>query len=105
MTLYDSLQNMKGALMRTSKPLTVTLGKQQALVDARIASGAYESASEVIRAGLKALDREESALDDAIRQKVLEAMNDPRPDIPAKEVFDKLRAYHAKQSARKDHAV
>lgn len=91
--------------MRTSKPLTVTLGQQQAVVDARVASGAYESASEVIRAGLRALDREESALNELIREKVLEALNDPSPDIPASEVFDRLRAYHAEQLAIEDHAA
>jgi antitoxin ParD1/3/4 len=91
--------------MRTSKPLTVTLGQQQAGVDARVASGAYESASEVLRAGLRALEREETALNELIREKVLEAMNDPSPDIPALEVFDRLRAYHAEQIAIEDHAA
>ena len=35
--------------MRKSKPITVTLGKQQGSVDRRLASGLYDSASEVIR--------------------------------------------------------
>jgi antitoxin ParD1/3/4 len=91
--------------MRTSKPLTVTLGKQQALVDARVASGAYESASEVVRAGLRALEREEAALDAVVREKILEALNDPRPDIPAEQVFGKLRARHQQQLTAKDHAA
>ena len=38
--------------MRTSKPITVTLGDLQAKVDERLKSGAYSSASEVVRAGL-----------------------------------------------------
>ncbi|WP_367210642.1 type II toxin-antitoxin system ParD family antitoxin [Mesorhizobium sp.] len=46
--------------MRTSKPITVTLGRQQSSVDNRLASGAYDSASEVIRAALRALDRRNS---------------------------------------------
>lgn len=91
--------------MRTSKPLTVTLGQQQALVDARLSSGAYESASEVIRAGLRALEREDAALSDIMRGKILEALNDPRPDVPAKEVFDRLRAFHAEQLTAEDHAA
>jgi antitoxin ParD1/3/4 len=100
-----SFREKKGDTMRTSKPLTVTLGQQQPVVDARVASGAYESASEVIRAGLRALEREEAALNDAIREKVLEAMNDPSPDIPASEVFDRLRAYHAEQLALDEYAA
>ena len=78
--------------MRTSKPITVTLGKQQALLDDRLQSGAYESASEVIRAGLRALDREEAALNEIMRAKIREAIDDPRPDVPAAEVFARLRA-------------
>ena len=80
--------------MRTSKPITVTLGKQQALLDDRLQSGAYESASEVIRAGLRALDREEAALNEIMRAKIREAIDDPRPDVPVAEVFARLRARH-----------
>lgn len=64
-------------------------------VEARVRSGRYASASEVIRAGLQALDREESALDDLLRRKVEAALSDPRPSVTAREVFAELRAYHA----------
>jgi antitoxin ParD1/3/4 len=80
--------------MRTSKPITVSLGKQQASIEARVASGAYESASEVVRAALRALDREEAAIDEVLRAKVKEAIDDPRPSIPADQVFADLRAFH-----------
>lgn len=81
--------------MRTSKPITVTLGRQQSSVDARLASGAYDSASEVMRAALRALDREEQLITEIMRAKVKKALDDPRPDIPAEEVFRALRAHHA----------
>ncbi|AMX92692.1 type II toxin-antitoxin system ParD family antitoxin [Mesorhizobium sp. M7A.F.Ca.US.014.04.1.1] len=81
--------------MRTSKPITVTLGRQQASVDVRLASGAYDSASEVMRAALRALDREEQTITAIMRAKVQEALDDPRPDIPAEDVFKALRAHHA----------
>ncbi len=77
--------------MRASKPITVTLGKQQASLEAHLASGNYESASEVLRAGLRALDREQKALDDLMRAKIQQALDDPRPTIPAEDVFRKLR--------------
>jgi antitoxin ParD1/3/4 len=80
--------------VRTSKPLTVTLGKQQSSVDRRLASGLYDSASEVIRAALRALDREEAAIDEIMRQKIRASLVDPRADIPAEEVFARLRLYH-----------
>jgi antitoxin ParD1/3/4 len=73
--------------MRTSKPISVTLGRQQSSVDARLASGAYDSASEVIRAALRALDREDRTATAIMRAKVQEALDDPRPDIPDEEVF------------------
>ncbi|MFK8250766.1 type II toxin-antitoxin system ParD family antitoxin [Ancylobacter terrae] len=87
--------------MRTSRPITVTLGEQQKSVDARLESGAYASASEVMRAALRALDREDAALDEIVRRKVAEALDDPRPSIPADEVFAKLRRRVA-QASRSD---
>lgn len=76
--------------MRTSKPITVTLGPQQASLNARLESGAYGSASEVLREALRALDREDAALDEVLRRKVQAALADPRPSIPADEVFASL---------------
>lgn len=77
--------------MRKSKPITVTLGKQHTMLEKRLENGTYESASEVVRAGLRALEREEIAFDAIMRAKIKQAIDDPRPDIPASEVFAKLR--------------
>ena len=82
---------------RTSRPITVTLGELQDRVTARVKSGAYASASEVMRAAVRALDREETALNDWLRRRVDEALSDPRPDIPARDVFKRLRKHHAEQ--------
>jgi antitoxin ParD1/3/4 len=79
---------------RSSKPITVTLGRLQERVEQRVASGAYESTSEVLRAALHALDREEAMLDEALRHKVRESLDDPRPSVPADQVFARLRAGH-----------
>ncbi|MFZ1989099.1 MAG: type II toxin-antitoxin system ParD family antitoxin [Alphaproteobacteria bacterium] len=81
---------------RTSRPITITLGDLQEHVEARVKSGAYASASEVMRAALRALDREDAALDEWLKQRVEEAFSDPRPDIPADDVFKRLDAHHAK---------
>ncbi|KKZ87492.1 CopG family transcriptional regulator [Rhizobium phaseoli] len=83
--------------MRSSKPITVTLGSQQKSLDARLQSGAYSSASEVIRAALRALDREEDALDEIMRRKIREAIDDPGPDIDADTVFERLEHLHAER--------
>ena len=78
--------------MRTSKPITVTLGKQQTILDEALASGEFESASEVLRAGLKALDREQRVIDSYMKRRVGEALADPRPSLPAGEVFERILA-------------
>jgi antitoxin ParD1/3/4 len=82
---------------RTSQPVTVTLGEMKDRVFERVESGAYASVSEVVRAGLRALDREEGALDDWIRKRVQESLDDPQPSIPAEEVFARLKD-HARRA-------
>jgi len=81
--------------MRTTRPISVTLGNLEQSVTRRVNSGAYASASEVVRAGLRALEREEAVLDEIMKAKIQEALDDPRPDVPADEVFARLRARHA----------
>jgi antitoxin ParD1/3/4 len=82
---------------RSSRPITVTLGDLHDHVEARVQSGAYASASEVVRAAIRALDREEDAINGWLRQRVDEAFADPRPNVPAQEVFGRLRDHHARQ--------
>jgi antitoxin ParD1/3/4 len=75
----------------------VTLGRQQASLDDRLASGAYESASEVVRAGLRALDREDEAVSQVMRARIDQALADPRPDISLEDAFDRLETRHAER--------
>lgn len=86
---------------RTSRPITVTLGELEECVEARVKSGAYASVSEVMRAAVRALDREDAAIDAWLKQRVDEAFEDRRADIPARTVFKRLRAHHAKQAKAK----
>ena len=83
--------------MRTSKPISVTLGPLQRSLDRRLKSGEYDSASEVLRHALRALDREDAVLDEALRDQVRAAMADRRPSVPAEDVFKRLRAHHARR--------
>lgn len=72
--------------------VTVTLGEMGERARAHVASGRYTSMSEVTRAGLRALEREEAALDTLLRAKIAEALVDPRPSVPMREAFDDIRA-------------
>ncbi len=81
-------------MARTSRPITVTLGDLQERVAVRVKSGAYASVSEVMRAAVRALEREEAAVTDWLRQRMDEAFADPRPNVPAREVFKRLRERH-----------
>lgn len=64
--------------MRTSKPITVTLGPMQASLERRLKSGDYDNASEILRSALRALDREEAAIEEHLRAKVAASLADPR---------------------------
>ena len=66
--------------MRTSKPISVTLGPQQTSLEKRLRSGQYNNASEVLR------------------QKVEAAMADKRPSVPAEDVFKRLRGRHQRRA-------
>ena len=77
---------------RTSRPVTVTLGDLAETVQARVAAGRYASMSEVLRAGLRALDREEAALDDLIRARIADVNAAPADHVPLAEAMAGLRA-------------
>lgn len=81
-----------------SKAVTVTLGEMGERAERHLASGRFESMSDVVRAGLRALDREEAALDALLRAKVEEALADDRPPVPADAAFARLRSRIAERS-------
>ena len=69
-----------------------------AFIDAKIASGAYASGSEVVRAGLRALQERDAAVEKWLKDEVVTAYDalERTPDraIPAKEAFSRLRQWH-----------
>jgi antitoxin ParD1/3/4 len=72
--------------------LVIDLGPLRQSVEDRVQSGSYTSADEVVRAGLLALEREEASRDECLTKLAKDALADPRPSVPAAEVFRELRA-------------
>jgi antitoxin ParD1/3/4 len=79
---------------------TVSLPAEQAgYIDALVASGAFASASEVVRAGLRALQERDAAVERWLREEVAEAYDEwqraPDSSIPVEDVAAALRRRHA----------
>lgn len=73
--------------------------EQSGYIDALVASGAYASGSEVVRAGLRALQERDAAVEQWLRGEVAAAYDalkaDPARAIAAEDVFAELRQRHA----------
>jgi antitoxin ParD1/3/4 len=83
---------------------TVSLPSEQSrYIDQLVDSGTYASASEAVRAGLRALEERDSAVERWLRTEVVEAYDvleeDPASAVPAEEVFAELRAHIASKIA------
>lgn len=86
--------------MSSPEKRTFSLPAEQAgYIDSLVASGSYASGSEVVRAGLRALQERDAAVEKWLREQVIgvcDAMQShPSRAIPAEQVFANIRARHA----------
>ena len=84
---------------------TVSLPEEQsAFIDAKVAAGDYASASEVVRAGLRALKAQDEAVERWLREEVAPTYDamaaDPGRAIPADEVRAALLVRHVARTVR-----
>lgn len=85
--------------MRTTQQFSITLPHDMArLVNAKIASGAYASVSEVLRDGVRALMEREAALEHWLKEEVRAGhaahVANPKSAVAAKDV---LKTIHKRQ--------
>lgn len=91
--------------MAASHKRTFSLpGEQAKYIDSLVSSGAYTSGSEVIRAGLRALQERDAAVERWLREEVVPVAaamrDDPGRAIPADRVFDEIRDLHARRTRK-----
>jgi len=72
----------------------VSLGSHfEDFIQKQVQNGRFQNASEVVRAGLRLLEDHEASHAErlqVLKQEINASFDDPRPDIPADEVFDRL---------------
>jgi antitoxin ParD1/3/4 len=87
----------------------VSLGDHfEEFVSRQVADGRFQNASEVVRAGLRMLeDFELSRAERAARLacEINAAFDDPAPDVPAEQVFDKLEQQFIADQAARSHGA
>ncbi len=86
--------------MSTTEKRTISLPSEQAaFIDAKVRSGDFASASEVVRAGLRALKERDEAVERWLREDVApvyDAMKaDPERALSIDDAFSEIRAHHA----------
>jgi putative addiction module CopG family antidote len=91
--------------MRKTRSLSVTLPSRMAqMVKDKVKSGDYASESEVIREGLRALQAQDSALEQWLQTEGVARYDaycrEPENVRPATEVFDRLRARHLRHAGK-----
>lgn len=92
--------------VKTCEKRTFSLPREQgSYIDRLVKTGKYASASEVVRAGLRALEERDGAVERWLRNEVVAAYDalesDPSRAIPASAVFEAVAERHRQRQGRK----
>lgn len=93
--------------MQNTAKKTISLPEEHAaFIDRMVASGAYASASEVVRAGLRALQERDAAIDRWLREEVAPVYDavqaDPGRTLTIDDVFADIRTRHMQRLAERE---
>ena len=95
--------------MEAAEKLSVTVTPAMArMIREKVEDGSFGSASEVIRAALRAFQREEEEHAEriaAIKARIKASVEDPRPNLSSKQVRDHLRQVAERIRAANDPAA
>lgn len=73
--------------------------EQAAFIDAQVESGAFSTASEVVRAGLRALQERDGVVERWLREEVVPTYDEmkahPERGVPLSQAMEDIRALHA----------
>ena len=95
--------------MEPAEKLSVTVTSAQArLIREKVEDGSFGSASEVIRAALRAFQREEEEHAEriaSIKARIKASVEDPRPNLSSKQVRAQLQRIADEYSSRADDSA
>jgi len=96
--------------MAASEKRTFSLPAEQSkFIDDLVAAGNYATSSEVVRAGLRALQERDAAVERWLREEVVPVATamiaDPDRAIPTKQVFDEIRSLHEQRKRASRSAI
>ena len=95
--------------MEPAEKLSVTVTPTQArLIREKVEDGSFGSASEVIRAALRAFQREEEEHAEriaSIKARIRASVEDPRPNLSSKQVRAQLQRIADEYSSRADDSA
>ncbi len=73
------------------KPEVILRGALAERVIGRVDGEAYETVDQVVEEALAALGQRDDAWNAMVKEKIAEALADPRPGVPMEEAFARLR--------------
>ena len=84
--------------MPTAEKISITLTPEMnRIIKRRVEAGDFASSSELIREALRVWQKREDEHQErlaSVRARIQKSLDDPRPSVPAEEVFDRLKEMH-----------